>query len=133
MNGIGVPLVIEPRLPWHTLTTLPNMNVMEALSPREMEVLLSFARDGESNTAIGNELFIDERTVRSHFIALFAKFHATTRTQVVLRALRWGVLAELSGLTPTARVMLSFIRANPDAFLELLAAGALGMYAEVTP
>ena len=67
----------------------------EPLSERELEVLRLVAR-GLSNQEIGDELFISERTVRTHVGNILGKLHLANRTQAALYALREG-LASLEG------------------------------------
>lgn len=46
------------------------------------------------NKQIGSELNISDRTVQGHLANIYAKLHATTRTEAVMFALRkkWIVL-----------------------------------------
>jgi NarL family two-component system response regulator LiaR len=67
----------------------------EPLSEREVEVLKLVAR-GLSNQEIGDNLFISERTVRTHVGNILNKLHLANRTQAALYALREG-LATLEG------------------------------------
>ncbi|MFL7795237.1 MAG: response regulator [Anaerolineae bacterium] len=67
----------------------------EPLSEREVEVLRLVAR-GLSNQEIGDNLFISERTVRTHVGNILDKLHLANRTQAALYALREG-LATLEG------------------------------------
>ena len=46
--------------------------VLDRLTPREAEVLEAMARGG-SNAAIGDALFISERSVEKHINAIFTK------------------------------------------------------------
>jgi NarL family two-component system response regulator LiaR len=62
----------------------------EPLSGREVEVLTLVAR-GLSNQEIGDELFISERTVRTHVGNILDKLHLANRTQAALYALREGL------------------------------------------
>jgi predicted ATPase/DNA-binding CsgD family transcriptional regulator len=60
------------------------------LSPREHEVLRLVVA-GKTNRAIGEELFISERTVERHVFHIMAKLHLDSRTGLVAWAVRHGV------------------------------------------
>ena len=62
----------------------------EPLSERELDVLRNLAK-GISNQEIGDELFISERTVRTHVSNILAKLHLANRTQAALYALKQGI------------------------------------------
>jgi two-component system NarL family response regulator len=61
------------------------------LSPRELEVLKAVAA-GKSNKEIGVQLFISERTVKTHVESLLDKLGAETRTSAVKAAVRRGLV-----------------------------------------
>ena len=61
------------------------------ISARELEVLRLLAR-GTSNGAIAAELFITERTVKSHVASLMRKLDARSRTHAVARARELGLV-----------------------------------------
>jgi DNA-binding NarL/FixJ family response regulator len=58
---------------------------LEALTPREREVLVAVAR-GLSNADIGRELFMSEATVKAHVSRLLSKLDAGNRVQVAILA-----------------------------------------------
>lgn len=62
-----------------------------ALSKRELEVLHLIA-EGLSNAAIGEKLFISEKTVKSHVGNILSKLHLADRTQAAVMAWRTGLL-----------------------------------------
>ncbi len=62
----------------------------EPLSQREMEVLRLVAQ-GLSNEEIAAQLFIGERTARTHVSNILRKLHLANRTQAALYALREGL------------------------------------------
>lgn len=58
---------------------------VEALTARELEILTLTAR-GFTNKAIAAQLNISDRTVQNHLANIFAKLHAASRTEAVMRA-----------------------------------------------
>ena len=78
--------VTHEKSPSHDETTL-----VEELSARELEVLQLLAQ-GLSNRAIGEALFISDRTVQAHLTNIYAKMGVTTRLDAVLNAIRRGLL-----------------------------------------
>lgn len=64
---------------------------MPALSPREKEVLRLVA-EGLPNKTIAHRLKISEHTVKFHLTSLLAKLGAQSRTEVVVSAIRRGLL-----------------------------------------
>lgn len=68
---------VEIRRPLHLLTR------------RECEVLQLLA-DGKSNKAIGEALFISEKTVKNHVSNILQKMNVNDRTQAVVVAIKNG-------------------------------------------
>ncbi|MFJ4220784.1 response regulator [Curtobacterium luteum] len=62
-----------------------------SLSPRELEVLRLVAQ-GNSNPAIGRQLFLSETTVKTHLGHVFEKLGVNDRTRAVTRAMELGLL-----------------------------------------
>jgi two-component system, NarL family, response regulator LiaR len=60
------------------------------LTEREVEILQHMAL-GKTNQEIADELFLSERTVRTHVTNILAKLDLSNRTQAVLYALRQGI------------------------------------------
>ena len=65
--------------------------LIEQLTPREHEVLVLVA-DGLRNREIATRLGISEHTVKFHLAAIFGKLGASSRTEVVRKALRLGLI-----------------------------------------
>jgi two-component system, NarL family, response regulator LiaR len=62
----------------------------DELSPRELEVLRCLAR-GLANKEIAAELFIAEKTVKTHVSAILSKLALADRTQAALYAVKHGL------------------------------------------
>jgi DNA-binding NarL/FixJ family response regulator len=69
----------------------PAGDPYESLSNREREVFFSMA-EGRSNAMIGDRLFISERTAETHRARILKKLGLRSQTDVVLYALRRGVI-----------------------------------------
>ena len=69
----------------------PAVDPYESLSDREREVFYSMA-EGRSNAMIGDRLFISERTVETHRARILKKLGLRSQTDIVLYALRRGVI-----------------------------------------
>jgi DNA-binding CsgD family transcriptional regulator len=65
--------------------------LVEPLTPREHEVLVLVA-DGLRNREIAQRLGVSEHTVKFHLAAIFGKLGASSRTEVVRKALRLGLI-----------------------------------------
>jgi DNA-binding NarL/FixJ family response regulator len=64
---------------------------LERLTPREREVLAGLGR-GLSNRALADELFVSEKTVKTHVSSVLSKLRLTDRTQAALFAVRTGIV-----------------------------------------
>ncbi len=62
----------------------------EGLTPREQEVLTHLAT-GCTNKEIAQDLFISEKTVKTHLSSIFRKLKVTRRLQAILCAIREGL------------------------------------------
>src|SRR5215210_3016821 len=64
----------------------------EALTERETEVLRLLAR-GKSNRQIASELFVEEKTVKTHVSSILMKLGVHSRTQAALHAVHAGLVS----------------------------------------
>lgn len=91
----GTGSIIAPRplrslLEGSTSSTHPQKGQLEPhLTPREREILKMVA-DGATNRLVSRQLFLSERTVKSHLVSVYRKLGVQNRTQAALasRALR---------------------------------------------
>lgn len=85
---------------WPRLTQQPMADVSLTpsahLSPREIEVA-RYAALGYSNQAIATQLFISDKTVKSHLASVFKKLGVQSRIHLALHFLRQGPLSTVSG------------------------------------
>lgn len=78
-GNIGLePIFFTKAVDWH-----------EVLTNREIEVLQLMA-EGNSNRAIGEKLFISEKTVKNHVSNILQKMNVEDRTQAVITAVKNG-------------------------------------------
>ena len=71
------------------LHTIEIRRPLHLLTRRECEVLQLLA-DGKSNRAIGESLFISEKTVKNHVSNILQKMNVNDRTQAVVVAIKNG-------------------------------------------
>jgi DNA-binding NarL/FixJ family response regulator len=69
----------------------PDEPVLEALTPRETEVLQLLA-EGLPNKLIAQQLAISPNTVKFHINSILTKLNAQSRTEAVVRATRSGLI-----------------------------------------
>jgi DNA-binding NarL/FixJ family response regulator len=74
------------------VSAFDSAQVTTLLTPREFEVLQLLA-EGLPNKLIADRLQISEHTVKFHVNALLEKLQAQSRTEAVVRAIRYGMLA----------------------------------------
>ena len=60
------------------------------LSERERQILVLLA-DGLSNREIAKDLFLSEKTVKAHLIAIYRKLGVVNRTQAAMMSMQFGV------------------------------------------
>ena len=70
---------------------VPGAGPVEALTPRELEVLRLLA-EGYPNKAVAARLEVSENTVKFHVNAVLGKLGAQSRTEAVMRATRLGLI-----------------------------------------
>ena len=63
---------------------------LDRLTPREREVLAALAQ-GRTNREIAAELYVSEKTVKTHVSSVLAKLRVADRTQAALYAVRHGL------------------------------------------
>ena len=68
----------------------PRGKTKEGLTPREQEVLRHLAT-GCTNKEIAQDLFISEKTVKTHLNSIFRKLKVTRRLQAILYAISKGL------------------------------------------
>ena len=74
----------------------PETSAAEPLTDRELDVL-RLAAKGYTNKSIGIQLGISDRTVQGHLAHIFAKMHAASRTEAVMRAVSLGWISQSAG------------------------------------
>jgi NarL family two-component system response regulator YdfI len=67
-----------------------QQNKLAVLTPREQDVLRSLVK-GATNKEIANELFISEKTVKSHLNQVFKKMNVSRRLEAILSAIKAGL------------------------------------------
>lgn len=86
----GSPITPTEGLSGKDSLQLEAEGIVDTLTPREREVLVLLAR-GLSNKAIGQALFVSEKTVKTHVANVFGKLMVTSRTQAALWAQQQGL------------------------------------------
>jgi DNA-binding NarL/FixJ family response regulator len=87
-------VTLDPRLAETLLRSTPQSppdHLIEALTPRELEVLQLLA-EGLPNKAIARQLNISDHTVKFHVNAIMSKLNAQSRTEAVVQATRLGLI-----------------------------------------
>src|SRR5438128_1516404 len=73
------------------LESQPDVLLIEALTPREIEVLRLLAA-GLGNKEIASRLAISEHTVKFHVSSIMGKLGAASRTEAVTLGIRHGLI-----------------------------------------
>jgi DNA-binding CsgD family transcriptional regulator len=71
---------------------LPGAEKRQSLTKREL-VVLERAAAGETSSEIADGLFISRRTVEAHRASIMKKLGLKTQTDLVLYAIRKGIIA----------------------------------------
>jgi DNA-binding NarL/FixJ family response regulator len=92
----GVRPVLDQRItgqrPGNSCESGPSSAHPRQLTARQQEVLELMAAGTTSNKDIAKELFISEKTVKSHIERIAASLDVSRRTQLALRALELGLI-----------------------------------------
>lgn len=84
-------LILEPRVAAYLVNKLrgpaPDSALETTLTPRELEVLRLLAQ-GLSNKEIGVQLFVSEKTVKTHVSNILSKLQLNDRTKAAVYALK---------------------------------------------
>jgi DNA-binding NarL/FixJ family response regulator len=91
-TAAGGELYLDPNAARALAGTRTDGRYTEALSERELEIVALVAK-GMSNQEIADELFISERTARTHVSHILMKLGLDSRIQAALWALRKGIVS----------------------------------------
>jgi LuxR family maltose regulon positive regulatory protein len=83
--------IAEPEQPKPSKSQIPESELVEPLSEREIEVLQLIA-EGLTNPEIASRLFLALNTIKSHSGNIYSKLGVHSRTQAVARARALGIL-----------------------------------------
>jgi DNA-binding NarL/FixJ family response regulator len=86
-----MPVADEMAFLPHSITHQAVEEIVEPLTPREMDVLEMLA-EGLSNKMIAHRLSISDHTAKFHVNSILAKLNAGTRTGAVTRGIRLGLI-----------------------------------------
>lgn len=65
----------------------------EGLTERELEILALIAK-GDSNRAIGEKLFLSEKTIKNYITSIFQKLQTNDRTHAAVYAIQRGLISQ---------------------------------------
>jgi DNA-binding NarL/FixJ family response regulator len=87
--------VLDPAIATRVLNEVSSPSTrdphLEQLTTREREVLALLGQ-GLSNRDLATQLFVAEKTIKTHVSSILAKLHLTDRTQAALFAVRHGLV-----------------------------------------
>lgn len=87
--------VIDTAIAQKLITRLSSKSeeaTIDPLTDRELQILTLTAK-GFTNKAIGMQLSISDRTVQNHLANIFQKMNASSRTEMVMRAVSLGLIS----------------------------------------
>jgi len=91
-GGAATDVAEGPRIV-KQLHELVSRRMSAALATPQQERVLELAAQGLTNGEIGERLFISESTVRFHLQKLKSKFGARTKTELIAKAIRSGIIS----------------------------------------
>ncbi|MBN1351337.1 response regulator transcription factor [candidate division KSB1 bacterium] len=87
--------LIEPFLATKVLDKFSELAKHEKpehnLTPRELQII-TLLSEGKSNKELAQDLYISEKTVKTHITHIFEKLNVRDRTEAVMRALKKGII-----------------------------------------
>jgi LuxR family maltose regulon positive regulatory protein len=83
--------IAEPEQPKPSKSQIPESELVEPLSERELEVLQLIA-EGLTNQVISTRLYISLNTVKAHNRNIYGKLNVHSRTQAIARSQELGLL-----------------------------------------
>ena len=86
------PNIIAKLLKRAIMAPVDKHKDLELLSERESEILKLLAL-GMSNKEIAEKLFLSQRTVKAHLTNIFNKLNVASRSEAIIRGLKWGLVA----------------------------------------
>lgn len=88
MHAFSNPLIFSAR---GLGSAIAHKDETFGLTSREFEVLALLPK-GQKSSQIASELFITEATVKTHLSSIYRKLGASTRTEAVVMAIRYGLV-----------------------------------------
>ncbi|MBA7707502.1 Transcriptional regulatory protein DegU [subsurface metagenome] len=85
------PKIIAKLLKRAMIAPVGERKASDLLSERESEVLRLVAL-GMSNKEIAGKLFLSQRTVKAHLTNIFNKLNVASRSEAIVKGLKWGLV-----------------------------------------